>query len=207
MDLKEIIKKASPYSTNANLDRYTPFLTDLMPKYAINTPLRQRHFLAQALHESGGFSAVRENLNYSADGLLAVFPKYFPTRTEAEKFARKPEKIANRVYANRMGNGSEESGDGWRHIGRGLIQISGKDNYIKTSQALFDDDRLLTIPEILETPYYAVASACYFWQANHLNALADADDIVAVTKRINGGTTGLEYRKKYYKKLKIEELA
>jgi len=198
MSLKEMIKKASPKTTDVVLDRYIPFLLYLMPIYHIDTMLRQRHFLAQLLHESDGFLAVRENLNYSADSLLKTFPKYFSSKEEAEKYAKKPEQIANKVYANRLGNGKEASGDGWRYIGRGLIQISGKDNYSKLSRALFGDERLLSIPEILETPYYAVESACYFWQMNDLNKFADDDDIVAVTKRINGGVTGLDSRKKYY---------
>ena len=199
--LKEIIKNAAPNVTQTNLDKYCPHLTGLMPKYGMDTPLRQRHFLAQLLHESGWFQYVRENLNYSAEGLLKIFPKYFSSISLARQYERQPEKIANQVYGNRLGNGNVASGDGWRFIGRGLIQITGRFNYENVSQALFVDLRLLDKPSLLEEPQYAVESACYFWKSNNLNALADEDDIVAVTKRINGGVNGLDDRKRYYDKL------
>lgn len=196
--LNEILRAAAPNATLKNIITYEQYLNELMPKYGIDTTLRQRHFLAQLLHESGAFNYVSENMNYSADGLLKTFGKYFPTRAEAEHYARQPDKIANRVYANRMGNGSESTGDGWRYRGRGLIQTTGKDNYLMASKGMFGDERLLWMPEILEQPEYAVESACFFWKANNLNALADRDDIVAVTRRINGGTNGLNDRQKYY---------
>jgi putative chitinase len=199
--VKDVIKKAAPNATNANLDKYVPFLTELMPKYGIDTPLRQRHFLAQLLHESGSFSAVRENLNYSVDGLMKTFPKYFATRAIAEQYARKPSKIANCVYANRMGNGPQESGDGWRYRGGGLIQTTGRTNYELTGKGI--GIPLVQKPELITEPKTAVESACWFWRSRGLNILADLDDIVAVTKRINGGVNGLDDRKKFYSKLQI----
>jgi putative chitinase len=198
--LKAELKKARV--TDSNIEKYAPVLSELMPSYGIDTPLRQRHFLAQLLCESGGFYAVRENLNYSTDGLLSVFRKYFPTRDEAENFARLPEKIANRVYGGRIGNGSEASGDGWKFIGRGLIQITGRMNYSLVSKALFGDERLLEKPEMLEEPRYAVESGCWYWQSNNLNLYADKNDLLTVTKRINGSTNGLEIRQSYYNDLK-----
>jgi len=199
--MKDVLKN---HVSVANIAKYADLLAELMPKYGIDTPLRQRHFLAQLLHESGGFRLVCENLNYSADGLLKTFSRYFATRAVAEQYARQPERIANRVYANRMGNGNEASGDGWRFIGRGLIQTTGKNNYRATSQALFGDDRLLEQPEMLEHPRWAVESACYFWKANNLNALADKNDIEAVTRRINGGLNGLADRRKYFNDLTLK---
>ena len=201
MNLREVLKN---HAKEANIAKYADLLAELMPKYEIDTPLRQRHFLAQLLHESGGLSAVRENLNYSADGLLKTFPKYFPTNALAVQYARQPELIANQAYANRMGNGTVASGDGWRFIGRGLIQTTGRTGYARTSQALFGDDRLLTQPHLLEEPRHAVESACYFWKANNINRFADKNDIVAVTFAINGGINGLAERKKYFNALQIE---
>jgi putative chitinase len=198
-DLTKILQKAVPSISAANRAKYVPFLVELMPKYNIDTALRQRHFLAQLLHESGEFSVVRENLNYSASGLLKTFPKYF-NGAQAAAYARQSEKIANRVYANRLGNGNENSGDGWKYRGGGLIQTTGKSNYKATGEAIGVD--LVKNPELITEPKNAVASACYFWHKNNLNSLADKDDILAVTKRINGGTNGLEDRKKYYSMLK-----
>ena len=201
MNLRDALKN---HAKEANIAKYADLLAELMPKYEIDTPLRQRHFLAQLLHESGGLSAVRENLNYSAEGLLKTFPKYFPTTALAVQYARQPELIANQVYANRIGNGTVASGDGWRFIGRGLIQTTGRSNYTKTSQALFGDDRLLTQPHLLEETRHAVESACYFWKANNLNAFADKNDIEGVTRRINGGLNGLNERRIYFNTIKIE---
>jgi putative chitinase len=195
------IREFVPTVTASNDALYTPILRELMPKYGIDTPLRQRHFLAQLLHESAGFNAVRENLNYSGEALWRTFPRHFATQAEAMTFARQPERIANRVYANRMSNGNEASGDGWRFIGRGLIQITGRANYTAVSCALFGDDRLLTNPELLEQPRNAVESACWFWKSNNLNQFADRDDINTVTRRINGGVNGLADRQKYYNQL------
>lgn len=161
--------------------------------YGIDTPLRVAHFVSQVGHESSGLKRLEENLNYSTEGLLKTFKKYFDGPT-ATKYARRPQMIANRVYANRMGNGSEASGDGWTYRGRGPIQITGKDNYTRLSKDTGVD--FLTLPDMLKDPYHGAMSAAWFWKTNGLNALADRDDVVAVTKRINGGTIGLEDRKK-----------
>ena len=201
--MQNIIQKAAPRATIANIEKYTPYLLELMPQYGIDTPLRQRHFLAQLLHESGGFRAVRENMNYSGEGLWRTFPRHFANKAEAMTFARQPERIANRVYANRIGNGNEASGDGWRFIGRGLIQVTGRANYTDVSRALFGDDRLLMNPELLEQPRYAVESACWWWQNRNLNRHADNNDISAVTRVVNGGLNGLQDRKKYFENLQI----
>jgi len=203
--LGEIIKSSSQAKI-ANIEKYESFLVELMPKYGINTPLRQRHFLAQILHESGCFAFVKENLNYSANGLLKTFPKYFKTMSEATEYERKPEKIANRVYADRMGNGSEASGEPSKFIGRGLIQVTGKSNYIAVSKGIFGDDRLISYPELLEQPVHAVESACWWWNKNGLNEISDKNDIEAVTRRVNGGLNGLSERKKYFENLKTLEL-
>jgi putative chitinase len=196
MELREALTKAGV--SEANITRYCQHLEEQMPRYSIVKPLTKRHFLAQILHESAGLRVVRENLNYTADGLLKTFPRYFPNWTVASNYQRQPERIANRVYANRMNNGDEDSGDGWRFSGRGLIQTTGRLNYTVTSSGLFGDDRLLTNPEILEEPRYAVESACFFWKKNGLNELAETNDIEAITRRVNGGLNGLDDRKKYF---------
>jgi len=175
-------------------------INDTMAKYEINTPLRQAHFLAQIFHESGKLRFVKENLNYSAKGLRAVFGKYFPNNTLAEAYARKQEMIGDRVYANRMGNGDENSGDGSKFRGRGYIQITGCDNYTSLSKDLGID--FIKNPELLETVKYAALSAGWFWNKNNLNALADKDDVLKVTKRINGGTHGLADRTSLLAKFK-----
>lgn len=172
----------------------------VMEKYQINTPLRLAHFLAQCGHESGGFKAVRENLNYSAEGLNKIFPKYFPTVDSAKDYARNPEKIANKVYGGRMGNGDEASGDGFKFRGRGYIQLTGKLNYTAFDAAVADN--ILLDPELVATKY-PLLSAGWFWGKNNLNALADKGaldgDVTAITKRVNGGTIGLADRQKHFK--------
>ena len=171
----------------------------VMEKFQINTPLRLAHFLAQCGHESGGFKAVNENLNYSADGLKKIFGKYFPGNLN-ESYARQPEKIASRVYASRMGNGDETSKEGWKFRGRGYIQLTGKQNYTSFAQAM--DESVLENPDLVATKY-PLASAAWFFSKNGLNALADkgADDatVTTVTKRVNGGTIGLADRIKHFK--------
>jgi putative chitinase len=167
-----------------------------LPDYDINTPPRVAAFIAQCAHESGGFRALKENLNYRAVTLRKVFPKYFPTDELANAYAQKPEMIANRVYGNRMGNGDETSGDGFRYCGRGLIQLTGKNNYQNFADSI--ETPVEEIPEYLATFEGAVQSACWFWEANNLNQWADAGDILTLTKRINGGTIGLEDRIKHY---------
>jgi putative chitinase len=156
-------------------------------------------FLSQLAHESGNFQFTSENLNYSADALRRVFGKYFPTDAEAQKYARQPERIANRVYANRMGNGSETSGDGWKYRGRGLIQLTGKDNY--AAFATQNKNNALQNPDLVAEPEMAVESAGWFWATNRLNQLADTGDVKAVTRRINGGFNGLADREAKYNKL------
>lgn len=161
---------------------------------------RQASFLAQTAHESAEFTAVKENLNYSAKALRAVFGKYFPNDELAEQYARQPEKIANRVYASRMGNGDEASGDGWKFRGRGLIQLTGKNNYESCGNDLMIN--LIDGPEWLESPQGAVSSALWYWNKNNLNSYADVEDIRGMTKRINGGYHGLDDRIAKYNKAK-----
>lgn len=173
----------------------------ILAQNGITTPLRKAHFFAQIHHESN-LQPVEENLNYSAKGLLRVFRKYFPTNTLAIAYARQPEIIANRVYACRMGNGAEWTGDGWRYRGRGFIQITGKYNYQKLSEDTGID--YLNNPELLLTEADSMISALWFWNRNNLNRFADKDNIKAITKRINGGYNGLEHRKElleHYKKI------
>jgi putative chitinase len=181
-----------------NHDEWYESMVDALPQYNIYNVERVAAFIAQCAHESGGFTMLSENLNYSADGLRKVFPKYFPNAEIAQQYHRQPEKIANRVYASRMGNGPESSGEGFRYRGRGLIQLTGKDNYRRCSNYMFEDDTLLQQPDVLTQPYYALHSACWFWTANKLNDLADTQDLRMMTKRINGGFIGLDDRVKHY---------
>lgn len=187
---------------NICIDQWCTSLNKFLPTYEINTHMRVSAFIAQCSHESGNFRFLKENLMYRTEGLRKVFPKYFPTDDFAAQYARMPEKIANRVYANRMGNGDENSGDGYRFRGRGLIQITGRNNY--TLFADFIQKPLAITTEYVETFDGAVESACWFWKTNNLNKYADVGDILGMTKRINGGTIGLEERtKKYNDALKI----
>jgi putative chitinase len=191
--LKQLLPK-NPY-----IDHWHHALAILLPDYEINTPQRIAAFMAQCAHESGGFTALKENLNYKPATLRKLFAKYFPTDALAEEYCAKPNKqeaIANRVYASRMGNGDEASGDGYKYCGRGLIQLTGKSNYIA-----FADSLEITPEEAsqyLSTFEGAAQSACWFWEANNLNQWADKGDILTLTKRINGGTIGLEDRIKHY---------
>jgi putative chitinase len=166
-------------------------LQETFEKYQINTPQRQACFIGQCMHESGGFKHLRENLNYSAKALMATWPSRFPDADIAEKYARQPEMIANKVYGGRMGN--TEDGDGAKFIGRGLIQLTGKDNYTAFGEAIGED--LVANPQLVEQPRYAALSAGWFWNKRGLNALADAMDIETLTKRINGGSIGIDDRK------------
>jgi len=161
-------------------------------KFDISTPERQACFLGQCAHESGGFTALSENLNYSASSLCRVWPKRFPTVTDGQNYERNPQKIANKVYANRMGNGDEESGEGWAYRGRGLIQLTGKTNYEACGEAIGVD--LVSNPDLVSTPEYAALTAGWFWDKNHLNKFSDANDMEGLTKKINGGTHGIEDR-------------
>lgn len=168
-----------------------------LPNFGITTTERIAAFLAQTGHESAEYNVLEENLNYSAVALQKVFRKYFPTEELAKQYARKPIKIASRVYANRMGNGPEDSQEGWLYRGRGLIQCTGKNNYAHCSQFLFDDDRLVDEPELLTEPKYALLSALWYWDINNLN---EVQDFVTLTKRINGGTNGLAHRRELYER-------
>ena len=172
----------------------------VMEKFQINTPLRLAHFLAQCGHESGGFRLTKENLNYSAKGLVGTFKKYFPTEAAATPYARNPQKIANRVYANRMANGNEASGDGFKFRGRGYIQLTGRANYTEFGKAINED---ITLNPDVVSDKYALLSAAWFWSKNGLNKLAEggATDAVVtqITKRVNGGTIGLADRIKHFK--------
>jgi putative chitinase len=181
-----------------NFDEWYNNLLNILPEYDIDTPHRVAAFMAQCGHESGGFTVMQENLNYSAKGLRGIFGKYFPNDDIAKQYERKPEKIANRVYGNRMGNGPEESGEGWYFRGRGIVQITGKNNYTKCSQSLFESNVLVENPDLLLEVEYAIHSACWFWSAARLNELADVGDIKTMTKRINGGFIGLEDRIHHY---------
>ncbi len=175
-------------------------IPDTAKKFGITTNLRLAHFLAQCGHESGGFKAVSENLNYGAKGLRGIFGKYFPTDTLAAQYERKPEKIANKVYANRMGNGNEASGEGFKFRGRGYIQLTGKENYVKFGKFIGED--IASNPDLVATKY-PLASAAFFFNSNNLWAIcdkgADTATVTAVTKRVNGGTIGLEDRIKHFK--------
>jgi len=184
---------------NPYVKQWHAALAQLLPDYEINTPQRIAAFVAQCAHESGGFTALKKNLNYKAATLRKIFPKYFPDDATANHYASLPNKqeaIANKVYANRMGNGPEESGDGYRFCGRGLIQLTGRDNYSWFAASL--GITVEEASEYLQTFEGAAQSACWFWETNGLNRWADAGDILTLTKRINGGTIGLEDRKKHY---------
>ena len=175
-------------------------IPSVMSTFKIDSALRLSHFLAQCGHESAGFKAIQENLNYGAKGLLGIFKKYFPTEAKALQYERKPEKIANLVYGSRMGNGDEASGDGYKFRGRGYIQLTGKNNYVAFGKAINED--IAANPDLVATKY-PLLSAAWFWSSNSLNALADkgADDasVTAITKRVNGGTIGLPDRIKHFK--------
>ena len=175
-------------------------MNNVFPTYDINTPHRVAAFLAQCGHESGGWTVFEENLNYSAQGLNSIFKKYFPTLESAQPYARKPEMIANKIYANRMGNGAPETGDGYKYRGRGPIQLTGKDNYRAFAKDMFEDwENLFENPDwVTSDRDFALMSAIWFWNKNKLNVQADSGDIKLMTKKINGGYIGLEDRIKHY---------
>jgi len=194
--LRQIIPK-NPY-----LDHWYSDLSQLLPDYEINTAQRIAGFLAQCTHESNDFTALKENLNYRAASLRKLFPTHFETDEIANDYASRPNKqeaIANRLYCNRMGNGDESSGDGYRYCGRGLIQITGKDNYFwfAASIEITPEDA----SQYMQTFEGACQSACWFWETNNLNQYADRGDILTLTKKINGGTIGLDDRKARYAKV------
>ena len=197
--LKQIVP-GNPY-----IDHWYEALCEVLPDYDIDTPQRVAAFLAQCAHESGGFKAIKENLNYRPETLLKLFKKYFdlPTAQHYCSMPNKQEAIANRIYANRMGNGPEESGDGYKFCGRGLIQLTGKQNYTKLAE-----DLGISIDETiayLETSSGAVSSAGWFWDNNNLNQYCDKGDFVTLTKRINGGTIGLADRQHHFDEARSEE--
>lgn len=192
----EQFKKCFP--ANKEPQEWTDALNAVLPLYQINSGARIAHFLAQCGHESIGFTAVKENLNYSADALTATWPKRFPAGL-AESYHRQPERIANRAYADRLGNGPEASGDGWRYRGRGVIQVTGKGNYSDFAKSA--GKTLEDVVAYLETKRGAVESACWYWKTRGLNSIADSGDILSLTKRINGGTNGLEDRKARFAKI------
>ena len=188
--LKQLLPK-NPY-----VDHWHKALSQLLPDYEINTPQRIAAFVAQCAHESGGFLFLKENLNYRAESLVRVWPKYFPDLATAKSYEKQPEKIANRAYANRMGNGPEDSGDGWKFAGKGLIQLTGRTNYTWFAASL--GISVEEASEYLLTFEGAAQSACWFWEQNNLNKFADTGDIKGMTKVINGGYLGLEDREKHY---------
>jgi putative chitinase len=192
--LQQIIPR-NPY-----IDQWCDALNKLLPDYGIDTPQRVAAFLAQCAHESGNFVFLKENLNYKWASLRKVFPKYFPTDELAQAYEKQPERIANRIYGSRMGNGDEASGDGFRYCGRGLIQLTGRNNYDAFAESI--ETPVEEIPAYLETFEGAVQSACWFWETNNLNQFADTDDIKTMTRRINGGFIGLEDRIKHYEHAK-----
>jgi putative chitinase len=193
----DILQQLCPKTKKSVLELYALPLHEVAEYYDMYQNMnRAAAFVAQTAHESGGFNFVKENLNYGAKGLATTFKKYFPTEADAKPYERQPEKIANRVYGNRMGNGNEASGDGYRFCGRGLIQLTGRNNYTK-----FAEDLGISVEETvayLETPAGAVSSAGWFWDNNNLNQYCDSNDFVTLTKRINGGTIGLEDRLHHY---------
>jgi len=191
-------EKLAACINNPNIDQWYGPLVDILPQYAINTRLRVAGWLSQCGHESGDFKFLQENLNYGAKGLLTVFPRYFPTQALAESYQRKPEMIANRVYGGRMGNGAEPTGDGWKYRGRGLIQITGKDNYTRCSRTLYGNDILLENPDLLLDIDGAIRSACWYWNSRNINVDADNRDVLTMTRKINGGTHGLDDRQRRY---------
>lgn len=193
----ELLQKIAPKTSTNILETYVEPMNMVAEHYdMLENKKRIAAFLAQTAHESGGFKSIQENLNYSAKGLMGVFKKYFPNEALAKQYERKPEKIANRVYANRMKNGDEASGDGYAFRGRGLIQLTGRDNYTRLAKSLGKD--IPSTVKYLETPEGATISAGWFWDTNKLNVYCDKDDFVGLTKRINGGTLGLADRKHHY---------
>lgn len=183
---------------NTDADVWLGPINATLPHFDINTPKRIAAFLGNCAHESNEFRTLEENLNYSANGLRRVWPSRFPSDEVAQQYARNPRKIANRAYGNRMGNGPEYTGEGWKYRGRGIIQLTGKLNYRNCSMELFGDERLVDDPDLLLQPDYALYSACWFWNKNNLSAAADRGDVVKITRVINGGMNGHEERVEFY---------
>lgn len=211
MDTKDLLFRAKEF---IRVD-YFYYFEKYCNKYEINTALRLAHFLAQINHESGDMKRLEENLNYSAKRLLEVFPKYFYNYEIALTYANKPNMIASRVYANRMGNGDEASGDGWRYRGKGIMQLTGKANYVAFDRFLNANGEIVSNPDLVaKNKEYAVLTAFFYWDSRRLNNLIDKDGnqyfvCKEITKRINGGYNGLDDRwqrfKKYYNKINLEK--
>jgi putative chitinase len=205
------IMRAIPTANRQNVTEFVDCFNQWGDKFGIKTVQSVTHFIAQLATECAEFKAFEENLNYSAEGLLRTWPTRF-TKATAAQYARQPQKIANKVYANRMGNGSEASGDGWKYRGRGALQLTGKQNYRDYQSSGFCVGDLLSHPEWLAKSPGAYKSAMWFWWKNNLSAIADLDDggkmgedlVTRITKKVNGGTNGLSTRKLYYRKLKKE---
>lgn len=192
MEVITIAKLSKLLPKNKQLVQWHAALNKFLPQYNISTPERVAAFMSQCMHESANFTAIKENLNYRVESLLKVFPKYFKTSAIATQYANNPEMIANKVYANRMGNGAESSGDGYKYRGRGLIQITGHDNYKTFADSI--KMPLDKVPAYLETIDGAIESACWYWKMRNINIYADKADVHGMTKVINGGTNGLDDR-------------
>lgn len=206
------IRRAVPEVSNKLLDQFIASLNAWSEPFQINNHRRMAHYLSQVIFESNYLKSVEENMNYSAERLLQVFPRYFKSKEEAAAYAHNPIKIANRVYANRMGNGNEASGDGWRYHGRGYIMLTGFQNYQQFSKYDLCTKPVLASPEsVAEYPLNQVCSM-WFWERNNINAIADLDDgkaigedlVTRITKIVNGGTNGLAQRKYIYRRIRRE---
>ena len=196
--------RAVPELYKPRLNEFVAYFNQWAEPFEINTTLRVVHFLSQVFHESGYLRSCEENLNYSADGLLKTFPRYFKTREEAARYARKPEMIANRVYGGRMGNGDEASGDGWRYRGRGFIGLTGKSNYAEYTRSEFCIGDVVKNPDLVAKAPGNLKTAMFFWWKNGCNKFADADDCQGLTKRINGGLNGFANRQFLLRRFKKE---
>lgn len=195
----ENLKDFAPGISDDNAAAIAHYFMQYAPEYGVTTPYSVQYFLSNGAHESAGFTRFEENLNYSAERLVQVFPKYF-TAAQANNYARIPINIANRVYANRMGNGPESSGDGWKYRGRGIFMNTGKDNYRQLSQHFYSDNSLLDHPDDISKPVLAVRAALHFWKTRGLTALADARNFKGVVQAINGGLNGLGDRSEWLAK-------
>lgn len=195
----ETLRHIMPGARRTRVYAFVQPLNDAMMSWSISLPERATMFLAQIAHESQELNSLQESLYYSTpERLMAVWPSRFRTLSEAQPYARNPEKLANKVYANRMGNGDEASGDGWKYHGRGLIMLTGRRNYERCALGIAQPIDLY--PDLLTDPVHAADSAGWFWNMNGINALADEGDFLAVTMKINGGTTGLQDREKYWER-------
>ncbi|MDB2315676.1 glycoside hydrolase family 19 protein [bacterium] len=199
-DAKDIdlatLKKCLPKAKEANLAKFIEGINETFDTFDMTNPQRQAMFLAQTAHESGNFKFTEENLNYSGSALMRVWPRHYPTKEIAAVYNRNKEMIGNRSYGGRMGNGDEASGEGWKYRGRGIIQLTGKNNYRACSEALGID--LIENPEIAKDNPVAVLSAGWFWETRRLNRWCDKGDVKKVTRLINGGTNGLKDREQHY---------